>query len=303
MPYGSGRPDGPDLDSTFQDEYRRRQEAVAQRRKKRRQKQLVVAVALVGAVVLLVLCAVMIFRAFSNDTPVPVPTPQPGSESGVVASSGVVSSQRPVAADPTAWNLMIINENNPMPDGFEPETTPVDNIGHLFDTRAAEKLTEMVAACNGEEGNNLAIASAYRGPKTQNGKYEALVESLKQAGAQDPEGEAKKIDPPYGYSDHQTALSVDFIVGQEGEPTDDFDETQEASWLRVNAADYGFILRFPQSKEAITGITFQPYHYRYVGVEEAKAIADAGICLEEYVAQQPAASMPPKSTQSTSSTE
>lgn len=286
MPTGSNRPRNR-FDQFKEEEYRRRQEVLAVRRKKRRIRQLVVIIAFVVALALLVLCAVMIVRAVktpAGNTPV-VPVTS-GDISDTSASDGQGEGSRPTAVDTTAWNLILINNNNPMAEGFEPETVMIDNVGHMFDTRAAEKLTRMIEACNAVEGQSLAVASAYRGPKTQDGKYDDLAAAFAAEGmsTQEADTEARKIDPPYGYSDHQSGLAVDFVNADSAVAAGNFSETAEAAWLRVNAADYGFILRFPQNKEAITGITFQPYHYRHVGVEEAKAISEAGICLEEYLA-------------------
>ena len=67
---------------------------------------------------------------------------------------------------------------------------------------------------------------------------------------------------------------------------DGYAETDEAKWLLENAADYGFILRYPKDKESVTGIIWEPWHYRYVGVENAKKIKASGLCLEEYLESQ-----------------
>lgn len=284
MPTGHN---GPDRRAAEQEQYRRRQEAKAQKRKKRLQQRIILMVSLVVALALLIFCAVMIVRAVTG------PKAPSSSSASSQSSSAPDAVSRPMAADTSVWNLVLFNNNNKMPDGFNTQLeaeqllVPVDNVGHLFDSRAADKLKEMVAACNAVEGQSLAIVSGYRGPQTQDDRYNALVAQFKAEGQTDEEADrlAREIDPPFGYSDHQTALAVDFIAGDVTEAADSFGEMPEAGWLRVNASQYGFILRYPENKEAITGVKFKPYHYRYVGVEEAKAITAAGICLEEYLAQ------------------
>ena len=86
-----------------------------------------------------------------------------------------------------------------------------------------------------------------------------------------------------GSSEHNTGLAVD--LGREGDNdvSDDFYKTPESRWLCANAADFGFILRYPRLKEQMTGIDFEPWHYRYVGVEAARIIAAGGLCLEEFL--------------------
>lgn len=88
---------------------------------------------------------------------------------------------------------------------------------------------------------------------------------------------AKSIARP-GRSEHNTGLAVDLNGVAE-----DFDTTAEYRWLQENAEDFGFILRFPADKESVTGIRFEPWHYRYVGVEHAKEMNRLGMCLEEYI--------------------
>ena len=81
-----------------------------------------------------------------------------------------------------------------------------------------------------------------------------------------------------GYSEHNTGLAIDF-----NGVTMDFENTKAFQWLQENAADYGFVLRFPKGKESITHIMYEPWHYRYVGVEHAKKMKELDMCLEEYL--------------------
>ena len=79
-------------------------------------------------------------------------------------------------------------------------------------------------------------------------------------------------------------MAADIVaVGYGGSLDSSLEQTPEAQWLYENAADYGFILRYPKDKTEITGTSFEPWHYRYVGVEDAQKIMDAGVCLEEYL--------------------
>lgn len=283
-----------------QEEYRNRHAARAKRRRKRQMQRLALLAALVMGLVIVVVGIVWIVKTIFN------PQKQVPAKSNAVSSSSVDLADAsnaitwPVATDPTAWNLILVNNQVPMPEGFNPERTVVTPIGHEFDARAAENLTNMVNACNAVEGNDLRIISGYVGPQTQGKKYQDLVDLFKANGQTQEEADAsaRAVEPPFGYSDHQTALAVDFVSGDKIEATQDFADSPEYKWLVANGAEYGFILRFPKEKVEITGINYQPYHFRYVGVEDAKIITQAGISLEEYLAQKPAE--PPVSSSSAS---
>ena len=98
---------------------------------------------------------------------------------------------------------------------------------------------------------------------------------------------AQYVAPP-GTSEHLTGLAVDLIspdwYNYNSDLNSNFEKTKQFEWLYNNCAKYGFVLRYPKDKESITGYSYEPWHYRYVGVEHAKKIMDQKICLEEYVA-------------------
>ena len=283
--------------SPEQDEYRRRQAERAKRRKQQRNRQLLFLAACALAAVALIVAIVMVVRAILN----PAPRTRAPSSS-VSVSETVPAAATPVAADPNVWNLLLINAQNPMPDGFAPElgTYVQSGVSYYLDARILPELTQMINDCNAVEGNSLQLLVAAPGPDKQNAKYQNLIEAFKAQGHDEVTAEqmAREVEPPYGYSDHQTCLAVDFGTATVTEPAQAFSETPEYAWLTANAPNYGFILRFPENKAAITGITFQPYHFRYVGVADAGTIMNAGICLEEYLAAQP--TVPPAALSSSS---
>lgn len=299
MPNEPGRPSNRSPEAA---EYRRRQEEKAQRRKKRQMQRLIFLGACLLGVVLLVVCVVLIVRAImkpSDDKPKSDPSASV-SVSGQLGDAGTSGNLSwPVASDSTAWNLVLFNSQSPMPEGFtfEEGTVSGDSVGYTFDARIVEELGRMIADCNAVEGHSLSIISGTRGKTTQDGKYNDLKALYESEGNTPEEADklAREVDPPHGESDHQTGLAVDFITSSVTEAGQAFAQTPEYAWLMSNAQNYGFILRYPESKAAITGISYQPYHFRYVGVEDAKVITQAGICLEEYLAQMPA-SQPASST-------
>ena len=87
-----------------------------------------------------------------------------------------------------------------------------------------------------------------------------------------------------GTSEHETGLAADIVTPSYQRLDAGYAGTKAAKWLLENAASYGFVLRYPEDKTEITGIDYEPWHYRYVGVEAAKEIMAQGLCLEEYAA-------------------
>lgn len=267
-----------------EDEYRRRQQMRDQRRKKRRTQRLVVLAALALGVIILILVLVLIIRAIlpgkdSSSAP-------PGTSSSASALLPPVSS-RPTAADTTLWSLLLVNSQHPIDDSYEPEDlVQIPGTYHYFDGRAVEALNQMIAACNAVPGHDLQPYSAYRGAESQNKRHEELVAAYKKEGLSDEAALAKAnlYEPAAAHSEHRTGFAVDFFTGSYQHISDGFDQQPEFAWLVEHCAEYGFILRYPAGKEAITGMAYQPYHFRYVGTVEATQISQANICLEEYLA-------------------
>ena len=86
-----------------------------------------------------------------------------------------------------------------------------------------------------------------------------------------------------GTSEHQTGLALDILGSGYTDRQESFDQSKAFQWLKAHCADYGFILRYPKGKEQITGMDYEPWHYRYVGKEYAKEIMSRGITLEEFL--------------------
>ncbi|WP_405127688.1 M15 family metallopeptidase [Sinanaerobacter chloroacetimidivorans] len=141
---------------------------------------------------------------------------------------------------------------------------------------AFHKLVEAAALENME----LVMTTAYRSYDFQKTLFDNYV-------AKEGEEAANRYSAKPGQSEHQTGLSVDVTSASVGyQLTDKFGETKEGIWLAEHAHLFGFIIRFPEGKEAITGYLYEPWHIRYVGVEAATEIYEQGLTLEEYLDQQ-----------------
>lgn len=169
------------------------------------------------------------------------------------------------------WNLLLVNPDKAMPDDFEVTTAEVEG-GYVVDERIADAMKEMLADCR-EAGYSPQIISSFRTRETQQYLYDHT---------------ANKNDTAIpGHSEHECGLSADIIDSASAGWADPLIDKQEEmpaqKWLMEHCQDYGFILRYPKDKQEITGIVYEPWHYRYVGKEHAKIIMDEGICLEEYI--------------------
>lgn len=181
------------------------------------------------------------------------------------------------------WNMVLVNSSHPMEDGYVPELTEVAK-GYSVDSRIAEPLNSILKAAEAE-GMNIIICSAYRSIEKQTQVFNLSVQERLNTGLNYWEAyEDTKLSVALpGTSEHGLGLALDLISNQYSELDEKQAETKEAKWLEENCYKYGFILRYPPEKTAETGIIYEPWHYRYVGEEDAKKIMESGMTLEEYL--------------------
>ena len=187
------------------------------------------------------------------------------------------------AIDRTDWRLLLVNPWNPLPEGFQVELAALES-GFSVDQRIYDDLQQMLGDAR-KDGMELVICSAYRTLEQQQWLYDARVERAAAEGFAEPGVEAGRWVAKPNTSEHQTGLALDITAAQYRCLTEDQDQTPEQRWLMDNAWRYGFILRYPQDKCAITGIGYEPWHYRYVGKAAATEMTRRGLCLEEYLGE------------------
>lgn len=190
----------------------------------------------------------------------------------------------PVFPEAEAWQILLVNPWNEMPEDFEVTLKTLPD-GQKVDERAYEDLNAMLEDCR-KAGLRPKICSSYRTQSKQTYLYNNKIARLRSAGYSKTaaEAEAGRWVARPGTSEHQVGLAVD-IVDRSYQVLDHKQETTAAQkWLMAHCAEYGFILRYPSEKGEITGIGYEPWHYRYVGREAAQAITAQGVCLEEYIA-------------------
>lgn len=171
---------------------------------------------------------------------------------------------------------VLVNKYNKLPENYEAEdlvTLPNEYGKDMrLKSEASQKVIELMDNAK-KENISLNIISAYRTEDRQNYLFE---NSEKKNGLK----HALKYSAKKGHSEHQTGYAIDFNTTQEK-----FSKTKEYAWLKENAYKYGFIERYPKGKESITGFGYEPWHYRYVGIDIATKIYIENITYEEYVVE------------------
>ncbi len=184
----------------------------------------------------------------------------------------------PPDIDVTSWEYILASADHPLPDGYAPPD--ISHVGSReipCDSRIADALYSFAVDCQ-EAGNEVYLSSAYRSYSEQKSLFDAKVEDYGYE-------EAARIVLPPGTSEHQTGLCCDITdIYRSPKTPSVLEQTETFQWLNAHCEQYGFILRYPEDKQEITDIIYEPWHFRYVGKEAAKYIKDNNLCLEEFLA-------------------
>ena len=181
---------------------------------------------------------------------------------------------------PKEWNLIVVNRWNELPEDYDVELTELSN-DQMVDSRIYPYLQEMFDAAR-TEGVYPVVREGYRTAEEQQEILDDKIQNYINQGYSQVKAErtAKEWVALPGTSEHQLGIAVDINADKSKSSNDEV-----YTWLAANAHNYGFILRYPQGKQEITGTSYEPWHYRYVGVDAAREIYERGICLEEYFEQ------------------
>ena len=223
--------------------------------------------------------------------------PDPNSPEGRAAALGLPA---PPDIDINSWEFLLVNSTSMLSDtdviyetAFFNKTVAAGDSYYIqaapdtnewnhcqVDSRIAEPLQQMVQACVAE-GIQCYLASGYR---CYNEQSYLLSLKVQQVGYD----QAVTIVAPPGTSEHQTGLCVDITDYNREYKDSSLEQTATYQWLAAHCTEYGFIVRYPASKsgsaDSVTGIIYEPWHFRYVGVEAAKYMTENDLCLEEFVA-------------------
>ena len=179
--------------------------------------------------------------------------------------------------------LTLVNPWNTIPSGWTVDLVHIGS-GHRVDRICYDDLMAMMEACRAE-GLSPVVRSSYRTQSQQEQLYANKINQWKATGLSDAEARnvAATIVAPPGTSEHQMGWAVDIVDNSYRTLDERQAETAAQQWLMAHSWEYGFILRYPVDKSEVTGIIYEPWHYRYVGRDNAKAIYGSCLCLEEYL--------------------
>lgn len=179
---------------------------------------------------------------------------------------------------PADWRLILVNENHSIPEDYSPELTQLSN-GVFIDSRIYSDLQQMFDDARNEDIYPI-VGEGYRTHEQQKQMMQDKIDSFMAEGYS--RKEAGKLAENWvaeaGKSEHELGIALDINAD-----TYLCSDAEVYDWLYENAYKYGFILRYPQNKENITGIDYEPWHYRYVGIDNALEIYNQQITLEEYL--------------------
>ena len=205
-------------------------------------------------------------------------------------NDGTVSGEqmlegKPYYFTPDGIYVLLVNDENPIPKSYEPELVDLDGKFQVASV-CVEALRKMLADCLAA-GDVYSINNTYRSYEEQ---QKVLSDRIQRYMDEDPklsEAEAtekarREVTRP-GTSEHELGLAVDIVDASYQHLDEQQESTPVQQWLMEHCWEYGFILRYPNGKSDLTGIIYEPWHYRYVGVETAQALRESGQCLEEYL--------------------
>lgn len=197
-------------------------------------------------------------------------------------TQGPTTTRHIINTDNIEWYLILANGENQLPEDHVVNTVKIKggltDYPFALDERIVDIWSQMYDDAKAD-GVTLSVISAYRSVELQAQSFNNAKEKFLKQGYSEEEAialTAKSYMFP-GCSDHNLGLAVDIGTTQTS-----FENTAAFKWLSENAENYGFVLRYPKDKTEITKVKYEPWHYRYVGVEAAKEMNELGMCLEEY---------------------
>jgi zinc D-Ala-D-Ala carboxypeptidase len=213
-------------------------------------------------------------------------TPQPTQPP---ATSPAAASETPGATQPPTTNvttLQLVDKQHALgADYVPPDLVPVPaayiapGYGATLNATALAALEHWLDAASAA-GYDVRVVSGYRSYADQQYTYNYWVQQLGQE-------EADRVSARPGYSEHQLGTTADLGSAAFGwDLREDFGNTPDGQWLAAHSVEYGFALSYPQGKESITGYAYEPWHFRYLGIEAASAYAASGLTLNQYLATQ-----------------
>ncbi len=251
--------------------------------------------AVLALFILMIYGIVSLFSDDTSKTPVKTPTQSKASASASASAPKITFSEerQEVTAggavlDANYTRLLLVNRENPLPEDYDYEGNLVkipqrylSGGNNLFDKSAWKYLEAMLIAAR-EDGINLTVWSPFRSYADQKMVFENNVKDLVKGNGMDKKEAEKEVEKTVmhpGTSEHHTGLCADICKADKS-----FTGSKEHIWLQTHAAEFGFVCRYPEDKEDITKISYESWHWRFVGINRAKEMKEKNLCLEEYTA-------------------
>ena len=233
------------------------------------------------------------------------PAPVPAADAAGAPASSAAPSAGSAAVQESAENalgltrseaaamladpfMVLVNHTSKMPDDYTFETKECGSataVNKTLQTAACDAFLAMQKAA-AADGVTVWMQSGYRSVKYQTNLYEKKTQYYRDQGYDEATAKEKAaaiVNPP-GYSEHNCGLAADLNSPEHTGLDEGFENTAAFRWLCEHAGEYGFILRYPKGAEDKTEITYEPWHWRYVGTENAARINASGLCFEDYIA-------------------
>ena len=207
-----------------------------------------------------------------------------GTDSVGNAGPGKGQSEQEKEPEIDKSGILLVNKVNKLPEDYEVTLKKLPDRTNQAAEEAYQPMCDMLSAAR-KEGLALEVCSSYRSVDRQKELFEEDMRKLVRQGYSylDAYDEVAKETMPPGYSEHSTGLAFDLVsLGYQMLDARQ-EDTEENKWLQEHCAEYGFILRYPKGKEDITGVSYESWHFRYVGVEAAEYIMENGLTLEEFL--------------------
>ena len=278
-------------------ERRRRAAARVKRKRQIRRNRIIFLVACILILGLLIFGVVQIVKMILHIQDKATPPDSTQQSSSQVLPESVPDDEPLASTEPTptavpdsgdedeAWLLTLVNNNVPLPEGWSVNTEIAEPANQKELAAVAARAYQEMKGAAALDGVELLLCSGYRTVEYQQDLFDKQKKKHLDKGLTEEEAfaEAKKVVAVPGYSEHNSGLAADIVTPKHQTMDAAFAKTDAGVWLAENAHNFGFILRYPENKQAITGIIYEPWHFRYVGKENAKKIFESGKCLEEYL--------------------
>lgn len=211
-----------------------------------------------------------------------IQTPADSTEDPAVVQARQIKEQCSVIYENNKDYMILVNHNNPLPEGYTFEHHTL-NCGLDVDERIYPDLLAMLSDLNAQD-LHYTVVSAYRSRETQQSIVNDNIQNYIAQGMTEEEALSKTLETVQaaGYSEHETGLALDLVPEGRSSLDESIETDPVMQWFAQNSYKYGFVIRYPTTKADITGISYEPWHFRYVGVEAAVFLYNNNLTLEEF---------------------